>query len=76
MTNTTIESSNGSKLLLPPKDSKDKVVKRKPRQQSEIWEHLQKMRMTILSLELYVTIVAKIMQVILKEMGQVHFGTI
>ena len=30
-TNTTIESSSGSKPPLPPKDSKDKAIKRKPR---------------------------------------------
>ena len=42
MTNTIIKSSSGSKPPFPPKDSKDKVVKRKPRQQSEVWEHFTK----------------------------------
>ncbi|XP_052187723.1 zinc finger BED domain-containing protein RICESLEEPER 3-like [Diospyros lotus] len=42
MTNTTIESSSSSKPPLPPKDSKDKAVKSKPRQQSKVWEHFTK----------------------------------
>ena len=42
MTNTTIESISGFKPSLPPKDSKDKVVKRKHRQQYEVWKHFTK----------------------------------